>query len=372
MSREGIWTAVVVALVGLGATWFFLNFERVAVRERVGMSGEARRNPYLALERLSERMGQPARELRSLAELGDLPPRAVLLLRARAPSSRAASATGCSSGSRAAARSSSRPSRCACPTRSSTRSASSASGPGSSRPARCACSPRRRRRAAPRRAAGDAAPALAARRACGGPRRGRAPAEDPVRARAGDGAGGARAAQERRHRPARPRRARLAARARRRRRGRAPHPRPAAEAVAGGLAARECRARARGGGASRRAVAVAHRPAVRTGRAGPGARAAACSITCARAGASCGRPDRAAASPRRRATPRCAACSARIPISRRSRRRSGGRGSPARSTSPRRRRGACSSRSRRARRPRTSCAACACTRRSTSGSRADA
>ncbi|MCL4801527.1 MAG: hypothetical protein KJ025_18190 [Burkholderiales bacterium] len=80
MSREGIWTAVVVALVGLGATWFFLNFERVAVRERVGMSGEARRNPYLALERLSERMGQPARELRSLAELGDLPPRAVLLL----------------------------------------------------------------------------------------------------------------------------------------------------------------------------------------------------------------------------------------------------------------------------------------------------
>lgn len=80
MSREGIWTVLVAALVGLGAAWFFLNFEQVAVRERVGMSGEARRNPYLALERLSERMGLPARALRSPAELADLPPRGVLLL----------------------------------------------------------------------------------------------------------------------------------------------------------------------------------------------------------------------------------------------------------------------------------------------------
>lgn len=85
MSREGVWTAVVVALAGLCAIWFFMNFERVAARERVGMSGEARRDPYLALERLSERMGLPARELRTLADLGVLPPHGVLLLpRARA------------------------------------------------------------------------------------------------------------------------------------------------------------------------------------------------------------------------------------------------------------------------------------------------
>ncbi|MCC6609731.1 MAG: DUF4350 domain-containing protein [Burkholderiales bacterium] len=80
MSREGIWTAALAALVGLGAIWFFMNFERVTVRERVGMSGEARRNPYLALQRLSGRMGQPARELRTLADLGRLPARGVLLL----------------------------------------------------------------------------------------------------------------------------------------------------------------------------------------------------------------------------------------------------------------------------------------------------
>jgi len=80
MSRQGIWLAAVVALIGLGATWFFMNFEQVTVRERTGMSGEARRNPFLALERLSGRMGLPARELRTLADLGSLPPRGVLLL----------------------------------------------------------------------------------------------------------------------------------------------------------------------------------------------------------------------------------------------------------------------------------------------------
>jgi hypothetical protein len=80
VSREGIWVAVIAALLGLGAIWFFTSFEQVTVRERIGMSGEARRNPYLALQRLSERMGQPARELRTLADLGHLPAHGVLLL----------------------------------------------------------------------------------------------------------------------------------------------------------------------------------------------------------------------------------------------------------------------------------------------------
>lgn len=80
MSREGLWAIAVTAAVGLGTIWFLLNFEQVPTREWVGMSGEARRNPYLALERLAERMGMPAHEVRSLAELGQLPPRGVLLL----------------------------------------------------------------------------------------------------------------------------------------------------------------------------------------------------------------------------------------------------------------------------------------------------
>jgi len=80
MSREGLWAIAFTAAIGLGTVWFLLNFEQVPTREWVGMSGEARRNPYLALERLAERMGMPAHEVRSLAELGQLPPRGVLLL----------------------------------------------------------------------------------------------------------------------------------------------------------------------------------------------------------------------------------------------------------------------------------------------------
>jgi Domain of unknown function (DUF4350) len=80
MSREGLWAIAVTAVTGLAVIWFLLNFEQAPVREWVGMSGEARRNPYLALERLSDRMGLPAHRIRSLVELGKLPPRGVLLL----------------------------------------------------------------------------------------------------------------------------------------------------------------------------------------------------------------------------------------------------------------------------------------------------
>jgi len=80
MSRDGLWAIAVSAVIGLGTIWFLLNFEQVPSREWVGMSGEARRNPYLALERLAERMGMPAHEVRSLLDLAQLPPRSVLLL----------------------------------------------------------------------------------------------------------------------------------------------------------------------------------------------------------------------------------------------------------------------------------------------------
>jgi len=80
MSREGLWTIAVTAVLGLATVWFLLNFEWVPAKEWVGLSGEARRNPFLALERLAERMGMPAHEVRSLAGLSQLPPDGVLLL----------------------------------------------------------------------------------------------------------------------------------------------------------------------------------------------------------------------------------------------------------------------------------------------------
>jgi hypothetical protein len=80
--RAQLWVPVaILALVGLGAWWWFTNFERVPDKRTVGPSGEARRNPFLAAERFVVRMGmREARQLRSLPELDALEPGGVLLL----------------------------------------------------------------------------------------------------------------------------------------------------------------------------------------------------------------------------------------------------------------------------------------------------
>jgi len=65
------------------ASWFFTNYDRVTVEAYVGYHGEARRNAYLAAERLFRLMGAPAHELRSVRELESLPGRGVLVLPAR-------------------------------------------------------------------------------------------------------------------------------------------------------------------------------------------------------------------------------------------------------------------------------------------------
>ncbi len=70
----------VLVLAGLGVLWFLENFEKVPVKERVGPSGEARLRDFLAAERFAERMGLPARELRSVVDLDSLPARGVLVL----------------------------------------------------------------------------------------------------------------------------------------------------------------------------------------------------------------------------------------------------------------------------------------------------
>jgi hypothetical protein len=70
-------------LAALGALWWYSNYERVPYKEGVGPSAEVRLRQFLAAERLAERMGVPASEIRSLPELEALKPAGVLLLPAR-------------------------------------------------------------------------------------------------------------------------------------------------------------------------------------------------------------------------------------------------------------------------------------------------
>ena len=80
MNREALSTAAVVLALIAGAVWAYFNFERVTERTEVGYQGDAQRNRFLAAQRLFERMGLPAREVRNPAELDALSPRAALFL----------------------------------------------------------------------------------------------------------------------------------------------------------------------------------------------------------------------------------------------------------------------------------------------------
>ena len=83
MSRQALWAVVLVVAVLGGAVWFFNNFERVPDREWTGYQGEARRNGFLAAERLLDRMGMRVRHLKTPIELRELPPNGTLILPAR-------------------------------------------------------------------------------------------------------------------------------------------------------------------------------------------------------------------------------------------------------------------------------------------------
>jgi hypothetical protein len=91
MNRRLKWLGV-IALLALGAAWFFAKFDRVPVTEHVPPTGEARVRDFLAAERFAERMGLRARELRSLPELDQLSP-GILLVPNRRPSIDAARAS---------------------------------------------------------------------------------------------------------------------------------------------------------------------------------------------------------------------------------------------------------------------------------------
>jgi hypothetical protein len=82
-TREVIIAVLIVSLGATGTAWFLANFEQVTEKVRVGFRGEARRNPWLAAQRLLERMDLPASELREFEPLRNLAPDAVLVLPAR-------------------------------------------------------------------------------------------------------------------------------------------------------------------------------------------------------------------------------------------------------------------------------------------------
>ena len=83
MSRQALWTIVTVLAVLGGAVWFFNNFERVPDKEWTGYQGEARRNGFLAAERLLDRMGLRVRHLKTPIELRELAFNGTLILPAR-------------------------------------------------------------------------------------------------------------------------------------------------------------------------------------------------------------------------------------------------------------------------------------------------
>lgn len=85
--NRGRWaTAGVALLVGLLAIWMFSSMERVQERVWIGYRGEARDNPWLAAERLLERMGRPSARARSVPQLKALPADGMLVLPRRVSS----------------------------------------------------------------------------------------------------------------------------------------------------------------------------------------------------------------------------------------------------------------------------------------------
>jgi hypothetical protein len=64
----------------LALLWLATHLERVTETEQVRASGEARRNPFLAAQRLAARMGLASGELKAAGDLDRLPAHAVLIL----------------------------------------------------------------------------------------------------------------------------------------------------------------------------------------------------------------------------------------------------------------------------------------------------
>ena len=79
-ARRGFLIALSFACLAAAAIWFAANFERRTQSEWVDFQGKARHERWLVAQRLLQRMGAKAQTVRSLPELGGLPPDATLLL----------------------------------------------------------------------------------------------------------------------------------------------------------------------------------------------------------------------------------------------------------------------------------------------------
>jgi Domain of unknown function (DUF4350) len=79
-ARRLLVSGLVLVCLAAACAWFLANFERRTESEWVGFHGKARRDPWLAAERLLQRMGAKAAAVRSLPELDSLPRSATLLL----------------------------------------------------------------------------------------------------------------------------------------------------------------------------------------------------------------------------------------------------------------------------------------------------
>ena len=74
VSRRVVWSSVAaIALVTLGASWFITHYERETFERRGAPQAEARRNPWLAAERLLAGMGWHVQIAQEAALLDRLP-----------------------------------------------------------------------------------------------------------------------------------------------------------------------------------------------------------------------------------------------------------------------------------------------------------
>jgi hypothetical protein len=80
MSRTLLLGLLFIVAVGSGAGWFLANFEQVPEQIWVGFQGKARRDHYLAAQRLVQAMGMQAQSMRELPALRTLPEQATLFL----------------------------------------------------------------------------------------------------------------------------------------------------------------------------------------------------------------------------------------------------------------------------------------------------
>jgi hypothetical protein len=81
--RQALVWLLLAAIVVSGVAWFLGNFEQATEKVHTGLRGEALRNPWLAAQRLTARMGGSARQVVALPDLRTLDPASTLVMPAR-------------------------------------------------------------------------------------------------------------------------------------------------------------------------------------------------------------------------------------------------------------------------------------------------